>query len=150
MVDPRQPEPPFDPAQGRPSPAGVGGWLLLLCRLLIVFHPLSLAVTASGTLNALSVRGAPVAIILVLRLLVVALGVAAGLALQGRRSGAVILTKVALVISAATDVFVYTTPYFPSNRAPGATTLLVVASVAYHTAWLMYLVRSRRVRNTFS
>ena len=150
MADPRQPERPFDPAQGRPSPAGVGGWLLLLCRLLIVFHPLSLAVTASGALNALSVRGAPVAIILVLRLLVVALGVAAGLALQGRRSGAVILTKVALVISAATDVFVYTTPYFPSNRAPGDTTLLVVASVAYHTAWLMYLVRSRRVRNVFS
>ncbi len=134
----------------RPSPAGVGGWLLLLCRLLIVFHPLSLAVTAMGALNALSVRGAPVAIILIVRLLVVALGVAAGLALQGRRPGAVLMTKVALVVSAATDVFVYTTPYFPNNRAPGDTMLLVWASVAYHTAWLMYLVRSRRVRNTFS
>src|SRR5712691_11055748 len=106
MVEPRQPERPFDPAQGRPSPAGVGGWLLLLCRLLIVFHPLSLAVTASGALNALSVRGAPVAAILILRLLVAALGVAAGLAVQGRRPGAVGLTKLALVMSAATDVFV--------------------------------------------
>src|ERR1700704_2234329 len=104
MVDPRQPERPFDSAQGRPSPAGVGGWLLLLCRLLIVFHPLSLAVTASAALNALSVRGAPVAIILVVRLLVVALGIAAGLALQGRRPGSVTLTKVALLSSAATDV----------------------------------------------
>jgi hypothetical protein len=150
MVDSGQPERRFDAAHGRPSPAGVGGWLLLLCRLLIVFHPLSLAVTASGALNALSVRGAPVAIILVVRLLVVALGVAAGLALQGRRPGAVMLAKVALVTSAATDVFVGTTPYFPNNRAPGDTTLIVVASVAYHLAWLLYLVRSRRVRNTFS
>ena len=141
---------PFDSDQRRPSPAGVGGWLLLLCRLLIVFHPLSLAVTASGVLNALSVRGAPVAIVLVVRVLVVALGVAAGLALQNRRAGAVTLTKVALVMSAATDVLVYTTPYFPNNRAPGDTTLLVIAAVAYYTAWLMYLVRSKRVHNTFS
>jgi hypothetical protein len=131
------------------SPAGVGGWLLLLCRLLIVFHPLSLAVTAAGALNALSVRGAPVAIIVVLRLLVVALGVAAGLALQGRRPGSVLLTKVALVLSAATDVFVYTTPYFPNNRAPGDTTLVVIASLGYHALWLAYLQRSRRVRVTF-
>ena len=157
MIEPGRPEQPFDSAQkgssdsarGRPSPTGVGGWLLLLCRLLVVFQPLSLAVTASGALNALFVRGAPVAIVLVLRLLVVALGVAAGLALQGRRPGAVMLTKVALVMSAATDVLVYTTPYFPNNRAPGDTMLVVVASVAYHTAWLTYLVRSRRVRNTF-
>ena len=149
MAEPSQPDRPVDAPEGRASPAGVGGWLLLLCRLLIVFHPLSLAVTASGALNALSVRGAPVAIILILRLLVVALGVAAGLALQGRRPGAVMLTKVALVISAATDVFVYTTPYFPNNRVPGATTLVVIASLAYHALWLAYLQRSKRVRMTF-
>ena len=131
------------------APEGVGGWLLVLCRLLIVFHPLSLAVTASGALSALSVRGASVAMILVVRLLVVALGVAAGLALQGRRPGAVMLAKAALVISAATDVFVYTTPYFPNNRAPGDTTLVVIASLAYHALWLAYLQRSRRVRMTF-
>ena len=56
---------------------GIGGWLLLLCRLLIVFHPLSLAVTASSAFNALLVRGAPVAIVLIIRLAVVAFGVAA-------------------------------------------------------------------------
>jgi hypothetical protein len=142
MTESSQPEP-------RRS-TGVGGWLLLLCRLLIIFQPLSLAVTAAGALGAVTVRGAPVALILVLRLLVVALGVAAGRALQGRRPGAVALAKVALVISAATDVFVYTTPYFPNNRLPGDTFYYVIASLAYHGAWLTYLVRSRRVRNTFS
>lgn len=136
-------------SQPEPRPVGVGGWLRLLCRLLIIFQPLSLAVTAAGAVGAVAVRGAPVALILVLRLMVVALGVAAGRALQARRSGAVALAKVALVISAATDVFVYTTPYFPNNRLPGDTVYYVAASLAYHAAWLTYLIRSRRVRNTY-
>ena len=121
----------------------------MLCRLLIVFHPLSLAITASNALGALAVRGAAVAMILVLRLLVVALGVAAGLALQGVRPGAVTLAKVALVASALTDLFVYTTPYFPNNRPPGDTPLYVVASLAYYALWIGYLMRSKRVRTTF-
>ena len=128
----------------------VGGWLLLLCRLLVVFHPLSLAVTASGALGALSVRGTALALILLLRLIVVGFGMAAGRALQTLQPGAVTLAKTALLASAATDVFVYTTPYFPSNRMPGDTIYYVAASLAYHGAWLMYLSRSIRVRETYS
>ncbi len=129
---------------------GVGGWLLLLCRLLVVFHPLSLAVTASGALGALSVRGTAVASILILRLVVVGFGMAAGRALQHVQPGAVTLAKAALLASAATDVFVYTTPYFPNNRAPGDTPLYVAATLAYHGAWLLYLARSERVRATYA
>src|SRR6185503_3719589 len=128
---------------------GIGGWLLLLCRLLIVFHSLSLAVTASNVLNALFVRGASVAVVLLLRLVVVAFGVAAGRALQTLRPDAVRFARLALLMSAATDVFVYTTPFFPSNRLPGDTTYYVAASLAYHGAWLAYLARSKRVRMTF-
>ena len=131
------------------APGRVGGWLLVLCRLLIVFHPLSLAVTASSVMNALFLRGAPVAIVLLLRLSVVALGVAAGRMLQNVRPGAVDVARVALLASAALDVFVYTTPYFPSNRMPGDTTFYVIASLAYHGAWIAYLARSKRVRATF-
>jgi hypothetical protein len=127
----------------------VSGWLLLLCRLLVVFHPLSLAVTASSALSALSVRGLPVALILILRLVVVGFGMAAGRALQMLQPGAVTLAKAALLLSAATDVFVYTTPYFPNNRLPGDTVYYVAASLAYHATWLMYLVRSKRVRATY-
>jgi hypothetical protein len=130
--------------------AAAGGWLLILSRLLIVGHPLSLAVTAPSALNAISVRGAPVAIVLVVRLLVVAFGVAAGRALQNVRPSAVGLAKTALLMSAATDVFVYTTPYYPNNRLPGDTTLYVLASLAYHGLWLAYLQRSKRVRATFT
>jgi len=128
---------------------GVGGWLLLLCRLLVVFHPLSLAITASGALSALPARGTAVALILVLRLVVVGFGMAAGRALQTRQPGAVTLASAALAASAMTDVFVYTTPYFPSNRMPGDTTFYVIASLAYHGAWIAYLARSKRVRATF-
>ena len=129
---------------------GVGGWLLLLCRLLVVFHPLSLAVTAAGALGALSSRGTAIALILILRLVVIGFGMAAGRALQTMQPGAVTLAKAALAASAATDVFVYTTPFFPNNRPPGDTTLYVAATLAYHGAWLAYLTFSRRVRATYA
>jgi len=115
-----------------------------------VFHPLSLAVTASNALSALSVRGTAIVSILVLRLVVVGFGMAAGRALQTVQPGAVALAKTALLLSAATDVFVYTTPYFPSNRLPGDTVYYIVASLAYHGAWLVYLARSRRVRTAYA
>jgi hypothetical protein len=130
---------------------GVGGWLLLLCRLLIVFHPLALAVTASNALGSLSTpRATAVALILILRLAVVGFGMAAGRALQTLQPGAVTLAKAALLASAATDVFVYVTPYFPNNRVPGDTPLYVAATLAYHGAWLLYLLRSKRVQTTFT
>ena len=127
----------------------VGGWLLLLCRLLVVFHPLSLAVTASNALGALSVRVTAVVLILTLRLVVVGFGMAAGRALQRAQPGAVTLARAALLASAATDVFVYVTPYFPNNRLPGDTPLYVAATIAYHAAWIAYLFTSKRVRLTF-
>jgi hypothetical protein len=80
---------------------------------------------------------------------VAAAGIAAGLALLARRPAAVTLAKTAIIASAATDLFVYTTPYYPSNRLPGDTVWYVAATVVYHGALLGYLVRSARVRNTY-
>ena len=127
----------------------VRGWLLLLSRLLIVWQPLNLAVAAMGALDAIAVRGPAVVMVLVIRMIVTALGIAAGIALSNRHAGAVTLAKAALLCSAATDLFVYSTPYFPNNRMPGDTIYYVAGSLAYHGAWLMYLFRSRRVRNTY-
>ena len=75
---------------------------------------------------------------------------AAGRALQAIQPGAVTLARAALLASAATDLFVYTTPYFPNNRPPGDTIYYVAASLAYHGAWLAYLARSKRVRATYA
>jgi len=41
----------------------VGGWLLLLCRFLLVYQPLSLAFSASIALNSLPTRGPKVLIV---------------------------------------------------------------------------------------
>ena len=130
----------------RPRPHG---WLLLLSRLLIVWQPLNLAVAAMAAFNALSVRGPAVLVVLTARAIVTAVGVAAGLALSNRHANAVVLAKTAIVLSAASDVFVYTTPYFPNNRMPGDTIYYVVASLAVHGAWLAYLFRSRQVRDLY-
>lgn len=122
----------------------------MLCLLLVGWQPYSLAMVAASTVGSLGLYGLPVTLLFVARLLVTAFGVAAGLALIGRRIGAVTMAKASLVASAATDLFVYTTPYFPNNRMPGDTTLYVIASLAYHTIWIAYLFRSKRVRNTFN
>ena len=123
--------------------------MLLLSRLLIVWQPLNLAAAGMSAFGSISTRGPAVAVVLAIRLIVTAIGIAAGIALSNRRPGAVVLAKVALVCSAATDLFVYTTPYFPNNRMPGDTKYYVAASLAYHVAWLMYLFRSRRVRTMY-
>jgi hypothetical protein len=132
-----------------PPPGPPGGWLGLLCRILLLWQPLSLAVIGSSSLNSLSVRGLPLALVLVGRLIVAAFGVGAGLALMHRRSGAVTLAKASLIVSAAADVFVYTTPYFPNNRPPDDTTLILAASLVWYGVWLAYLFRSKRVREVF-
>lgn len=128
----------------------VGGWLGLLCRVLIIWQPLSLALIASSTLNSLSVRGVSLGLVLIGRLLVAAFGVAAGLALWRRRPAALALAKASLLLSAAADVFVYTTPYFPNNRPPGDAGLILTASLFWYAGWLAYLYRSKRVRETFA
>ena len=126
---------------------GIRGWLLILCLLLLIWQPIRVGLAVSSSLGRLSILDLPAILVLVARLLVTSVGVAAGLALLGRRPAAVALAKFSLLLSAATDLFVYLTPYFPSNRAPGETPLYVLGSLTYYTAWLIYLHRSKRVEH---
>lgn len=139
----------MDGERDRDAARGVGGWLLLFCVLLLIWQPLSLGLVASSVLDALPIRGLPLALVLMLRLAVTAFGIAAGITLATERPGAVTLAKCSLIASAATDAFVYTTPYFPNNRPPGDTTIVLIASLAYYAIWYGYLHTSRRVRRTF-
>jgi hypothetical protein len=128
---------------------GVGGWLAVLCLLLLVWHPLNLALRAARALAAISQRGAPLALLIVAQLIVAGIGVAAGLSLLHQRRGAVALGKTALLLAAGLDLLIYATPWMPNNRLPGTTPLYVAAALTYYGIWLAYLSRSRRVRATF-
>ena len=121
----------------------------MLCGLLLIWQPISTGLVTSSVLDSVAIRGLPAALILILRILVTGFGIGAGLALIGRRPGAVGMAMVSLIASAATDMIVYLTPYFPSHRAPGETPLYVLVSLAYATVWIIYLIRSKRVQRTF-
>src|SRR4051812_43174787 len=127
----------------------VRGWLLVLCVLLLVWQPISMALTIAGRLDSLSRRGPGFAVILAARFLAAALGIAAGLSLLQRRPGAVSLARASLIFSAAVDVLVYATPWYPNNRPPGDAALILGGSLMYYALWLGYLWRSKRVASTF-
>jgi hypothetical protein len=124
-------------------------WLLLLGRLLVVYQPVSLALSLSNALRSLSVRGFPLVVGIAVRVVVAGFGVAAGTALTNRRPGAVALAKLALALSAACDVFVYTTSYVPNNLIPGDAPFYVAGSLVYHAGWLVYLFFSKDVRSRY-
>lgn len=122
-----------------PDERAIGGWLRVLCLMLTIAEPVDFALVAVGAVNAVIVRGASVALVLAARLIATALCVAAGRALLNRRPAGRSLAIVALVLSAAVQVFAYATPYFPSNRLPGQTSIYVVITVAYYSGWIAYL-----------
>jgi hypothetical protein len=123
--------------------------LMILGLLLMIWHPLSAAAVASASLNELSSRGPGLSLLLLVRLIVTAMGVASAIALFRRRSHAVALAMAALVGSAVVDLLVYATPYVPNNRLPGTTQYYVAWTLIYHGGWLIYLTRSACVRRAF-
>src|ERR1700704_2420852 len=94
----------------------IRGWLLVFCALLLVWQPVSLALTMSGLVDELSIRGAGLGIILLVRLVAAGLGIAAGLALFQCKPSAVTLARASLIFSALVDIVVFATPYSPNNR----------------------------------
>jgi hypothetical protein len=135
---------------GNGEAVGVGGWLRLVATLLLVWEPLAFAVVAAGAMNAVQVRGAGVGLVLVARLIVTALCIAAGRALLDERPSGPLLARLALSLSAGVQLFAYLTPYFPSNRLPGDTPIYIVVTLAYYGGWFLYLLRSRRVAATYA
>lgn len=95
-------------------------------------------------------RGLPAILIAAARFLAAAFGAAAGMALLRRQPAAITLAKASLTVTAAIELLVLLTPYFPSNRVPGDEPIYVALTLGYYGGWMTYLLRSKRVRNTFS
>ena len=94
------------------------------------------------TVDSLAIRGREVLVLLLVRVLVTAFGVAAGLALRRHHARAVGLAKVSLLLSGATELFIVLTPSFPNSRGPGETPIWVAGILIYFGGWLAYLMRS--------
>ncbi len=121
--------------------------LQVLSRLMLVWEPANFALAALGAFNAIAVRGWPVMAVLAARLTAAVMCVAAARAVQGRHAGARTLARVALLSSLAVYLFVYATPYFPSNRMPGDALLYACLAIVYYCGWSTYLTWSTRARN---
>lgn len=134
----------------RPSPSGVRGWLLVLCLLLTVWEPLTLAWLISSRLGALLYGDLATVAMMTLRMLVTALGLAAGLSLWTIQPHAVTLAKASLALSTVASVAIYTIPFFPTNWPPSDLPFIVALVAAYNGIWFSYLTLSARVRLTYA
>jgi NADH:ubiquinone oxidoreductase subunit K len=126
----------------------VRGWLLLLCILLTVWNPATLAFVAAGRLENAGATNFAL-MLLGIRVVVTGVGVAAGMALWRRRAAAVELAKASLVLSALEVVGRLSLRAGVSEAPPGMRLPLALALVVYNGAWYLYLEKSRRVRATY-
>ncbi len=120
------------------------GWLLLLALLLAVGEPLALAQEVARLLPTIGTRGPAVVLLVLVRIGITGLAVAAGLAILGRRPHAVGMAKLALALVAAVSLVAVLTPILPTSRLPGTTGPIAALIVVYYGAWLVYLYRSPR------
>jgi hypothetical protein len=91
-----------------------------------------------------------VAVVLGIRLIVTAAGVAAAILIVRRREIAVRATIAALAAAAALEVFEALTTYFPSNLAPGDGPLYAAGAALFYAGWIAYMLRSSRVKRTLT
>jgi hypothetical protein len=127
----------------------VRGWLLLLCVVLAVVNPGTLAVLAASRVDSGVSPSTLVLTLLGVRLVVTSVGVAAGMALWNRRPGAVQLAKASLVLSAIEAIGRLSTRVGLSETPPGLRLPVALAVILFNAAWYLYLDKSRRVRATY-
>ena len=127
----------------------VRGWLLLLCVVLTVVNPATLAVVAAARVGSAVPPSTLALTLLGIRLVVTSVGVAGGMALWHKRAGAVQLAKASLVLSAIEATGRLSTRVGLSEAPPGTRLPLAIAVILFNAAWYFYLEKSRRVRATY-
>jgi len=118
------------------------GRLLLLAVLLCAWEPLSLAFAASSDVAELVTDSAVRTAFLVFRLIVAAVGVAAGLALWNDRPHGLSLAKAALVLAALAALVRFV--WFPGNTPPDLRLPYAAVLLGYNAAWFAYLLAIER------
>ena len=110
----------------------------LLAALLVVWEPLSLALTAAAFLDRLGDRGWGAIVLLVVRLGVTGFGVTAGRALWAGRPEAVTLTRWATGLNLAANTVTLTTSFWPSLYPPGLRGPVTTVVIAWYACWFLW------------
>lgn len=131
------------------SPAPPGALVRVLAAFLVGWEPLALALVASSALERLLYYGLPAIVLLLYRMFVTGVGLAAGRALWAGRRGGVRLARVWAPAAAVGTVVTFATPYFPSNHVPGTRGPTLVAILLFDVLVFAYLTRAARVRAAF-
>ena len=122
----------------RPQLYGVRGWLLFLCITLIVFLPLQVIILAWGAFQAPNFL-AVLPVLIVISLLN-GFGIIVGAFLYRERPVGVLLAKIFFGLRIALTI-----PALLQGIS-----LVALIAVGQAVAWLIYLFRSERVRNTYA
>jgi hypothetical protein len=133
----------------RLAKASARGWLLLLCVLLTIWQPASFALVAATQLGTATAADGQRVLFLAARLLVTALGMAAGIALLRGQPTGVPLARAALALAALEAVVRLSSRQGLNVAPPGMRLPAAALVVAYNAVWLVYLSRSRRVKQTY-
>jgi hypothetical protein len=113
--------------------------LIVLMAVLVAWEPVTFALYASSVVDRIAERGAVAIAVLLGRVIVTAVGIAAGLAIWNNRTWAVPFARVAVVLSAAATLVVALTHALPTSTPPGLRTPLLLATLAWDAAWIVYL-----------
>ena len=120
-------------------------WLLVLAALLILWQPVSFAYLAGRAWPSLAFRGSVAVLELIAAGAIAAVSTAAAWSRLTRQPHGIPLARLALVLSAARGVQSVYWTMLPSDVVPGTQMIYAIAFVAFSTAWLIYLSRSRGV-----
>jgi hypothetical protein len=123
--------------------------IVLLVVILTIWNPASLALHAAATVARIDSRSALSLIFLGARFVITSIGIAAGIALSLRRSGAVALAKSALALFGIEAVARLSSRIDLGSAPPGTRLPLALFILLHNSAWFVYLQRSHRVRSWY-
>lgn len=107
--------------------------------MLTVWEPLNLAWVVGPVLPTIVVRDTATALFLFARIVVAAVGIAAGISLWRDAPHARRLAAAALILSTVAAGITFTTSLLPTNVMPGDQWFYVAAVVVFNGGWLVYL-----------
>jgi len=131
----------------RPELSGIGGWLAFLCVSLLFLTPLGVALDIIRTVPDPQMSPVEKGIGISLDIALGGFAILTGISLSRVRPNALRVAKIFFFVTLTFWLLVAASAALLSD---GITASLSVRSIVVSAAWLAYLYRSQRVRNTYS